>query len=86
MKDDWTLKNWEVVKGPWLWFRGEVPPVPEGHVVRVVQDYYRGHGNPHLDPVLAAHLPAAPDNASGTAEIESQDRKGECNLIDLTCL
>ena len=22
VKEDWTLKNWEVVKGPLLWFRG----------------------------------------------------------------
>jgi sodium-dependent phosphate transporter len=41
--EDWTLKSWEVIKGPFLWKRGPVPPKPEGHTAEVVQDYYRGH-------------------------------------------
>lgn len=39
--EDWTLKPWHIPLGPLLWFRGEVPPAPEG--VEIVQDYYRGH-------------------------------------------
>jgi solute carrier family 20 (sodium-dependent phosphate transporter) len=42
-QEDWTLKGWEVIKGPLLWRRGPVPPRPEGHSGQVVQDYYRGH-------------------------------------------
>lgn len=34
------MKSWEVIKGPYLWKRGPVPPKPEGEAV---QDYYRGH-------------------------------------------
>lgn len=41
--EDWTLKSWEVLKGPLLWKKGPVPPKPEGHTGQVVQDYYRGH-------------------------------------------
>jgi solute carrier family 20 (sodium-dependent phosphate transporter) len=41
-QEDWTLKGWEVIKGPLLWKRGPVPPHPDGEV-KVVQDYYRGH-------------------------------------------
>jgi solute carrier family 20 (sodium-dependent phosphate transporter) len=42
-QEDWTLKGWEVIKGPLLWKRGPVPPRPEGEKIEVVQDYYRGH-------------------------------------------
>ena len=53
--EDWTLKNWEIVKGPLLWFRGEVPPIPEGR--EVVYDYYRGHHNPKDGPLPAESRP-----------------------------
>lgn len=43
IKEDWTLKPWHVLYGPLLLRRGEVPPPPVGHPVRVLQDYYRGH-------------------------------------------
>lgn len=29
--EDWTLKSWEIVKGPFLWRRGQVPPMPSGY-------------------------------------------------------
>ncbi|PVI06948.1 phosphate transporter [Periconia macrospinosa] len=66
--DDWTLKNWEVIKGPLLWKRGPVPEVPEGVKTQVVQDYYRGHGNPHTNPILANAIPANPDDAQADLE------------------
>ena len=66
--DDWTLKNWEVLKGPMLWRRGPVPEVPEGVRQQVVQDYYRGHVNPHTNPILANEIPADP--ATQNADME----------------
>ncbi|KAL5512357.1 hypothetical protein ACEPAG_3349 [Sanghuangporus baumii] len=73
VKEDWTLKDWEVIKGPLLWKRGLVPPVPEGHAEQIVQDYYRGHGGSlHLDPVLSPNLPASPESGS---DIESNEKK-----------
>jgi sodium-dependent phosphate transporter len=41
VKEDWTLKTWEVIKGPFLLRRAAPPPMPEGH--HLVPDYYRGH-------------------------------------------
>lgn len=41
--EDWTLKPWNVIQGPFLWKKGPVPPKPEGHTADIVQDYYRGH-------------------------------------------
>ena len=63
VKEDWTLKNWEVIKGPLLWFRGEVPPPPEGQEITVVQDYYRGHLT--SDQIADAQVGAAGAPANG---------------------
>lgn len=41
--EDWTLKPWEIFYGPFLFRKGEVPPLPEGHKHQVVTDYYRGN-------------------------------------------
>jgi sodium-dependent phosphate transporter len=41
VKEDWTLKKWEAIKGPLLLRRAAPPPSPEGH--QLVPDYYRGH-------------------------------------------
>lgn len=69
--DDWTLKNWEVLKGPMLWRRGPVPEVPEGVRQQVVQDYYRGHVNPHTNPILANEIPA--DSRAQNMDIEKDN-------------
>jgi solute carrier family 20 (sodium-dependent phosphate transporter) len=53
--DDWTLKNWEIIKGPLLWKRGPVPEMPEGAEQYVVQDYYRGHVTANGDHNQALH-------------------------------
>ncbi|KAF1956564.1 phosphate transporter [Byssothecium circinans] len=66
--DDWTLKNWEVIKGPLLWKRGPVPEVPEGVKAEIVQDYYRGHANPHTNPILANAIPADPNEQQADLE------------------
>lgn len=55
--EDWSLKGWEVIKGPMLWFRGPVPPMPEGMEKQIVQDYYRGHTTKTANPVLANNIP-----------------------------
>ena len=41
--EDWTIRWYHIFLGPFLLFRGPVPPVPEDVKVQVVQDYYRGH-------------------------------------------
>ncbi|KAJ9614379.1 Na+/Pi symporter [Cladophialophora chaetospira] len=62
--DDWTLKSWEVIKGPLLWRRGEVPPQPEGEQKEIIQDYYRGHSSgAELQPALANNVPLQTDTA-----------------------
>ncbi|KAL0961175.1 hypothetical protein HGRIS_006148 [Hohenbuehelia grisea] len=41
--EDWQLKPWDILYGPFLLRRGPVPERPEGHDAEVVQNYYRGH-------------------------------------------
>ncbi|KAF4549012.1 Phosphate transporter-like protein 1 [Elsinoe fawcettii] len=41
VKEDWTLKQWEIIKGPLLLRRPPPPPMPEG--TELVPDYYKGH-------------------------------------------
>ncbi|KAI5795372.1 phosphate transporter [Peziza echinospora] len=43
VKEDWTLKWYDIFYGPLLYRRGPVPDAPEGAQVELVQDYYRGH-------------------------------------------
>ncbi|KIV92870.1 hypothetical protein PV10_04134 [Exophiala mesophila] len=89
--EDWTLKSWEVIKGPLLWRRGPVPPIPEGHAGAVIQDYYRGHnfGTPgaevpadgSLEPSPAAGgLKEAQAGADGAASNSSIEEKGPGGL------
>ena len=66
--EDWTLKSWEVIKGPMLWRRGEVPPIPEGAERQVVQDYYRGHTVKGGNPAVANHTPATLAQETGDVE------------------
>ena len=81
--EDWTLKSWEVIKGPFLWRRGEVPPPPEGQK-EVVQDYYRGHKSAvQLGPGVVNNVPAPAEsqlldpekNADGLAETSSSSTR-----------
>lgn len=41
--EDWTLRVWHIAYGPFLFKRGEVPPVPEGSKHQIVTDYYKGN-------------------------------------------
>jgi len=60
-KEDWTITWRHFFLGPLLLFRGEVPPRPEDHDVKVVQDYYRGHKTKEeLESSGTSH--AAPDD------------------------
>jgi len=67
--DDWTLKSWQVIYGPLLWWRGDVPPVREGVNQPVVQDYYRGHKNANQDPMPAQDIDAVPQEPN---DVEKQ--------------
>lgn len=40
-REDWTVKTWEIIKGPLLLKRPSPGPMPAGH--RLVPDYYEGH-------------------------------------------
>jgi solute carrier family 20 (sodium-dependent phosphate transporter) len=71
--EDWTLKSWEVIKGPLLWKRGPVPPRPEGVSAQVVQDYYRGH---KTKEELLHEIDAIPP-ASDDAEKQTKTPKAE---------
>lgn len=72
--EDWTLKTWEIIKGPLLWRRGPVPEVPEGHVGSVIQDYYRGHN--YGTPNTMVPAGEAPPVSVGTVDM-NQEVKGE---------
>jgi solute carrier family 20 (sodium-dependent phosphate transporter) len=67
--EDWTLKSWEVIKGPFLWKRGPVPPKPEGDTAEVVQDYYRGHPKAAN---LSRNIDTVPEESIGDTEKGSQ--------------
>ena len=41
VKEDWSLKPWEILKGPLLLRREHPGPIPDGK--RLVPDYYAGH-------------------------------------------
>lgn len=68
--EDWTLKSWEIIKGPLLWRRGPVPPIPEGHAGSVIQDYYRGHNYGTPDAIVPAG--DAPSAAVGTVDLNRE--------------
>lgn len=40
-REDWTVKTWEIIKGPLFLKRPAPGPMPAGH--RLVPDYYEGH-------------------------------------------
>ncbi|KAG9256592.1 phosphate transporter [Emericellopsis atlantica] len=43
MREDWTLRWYHCLKGPWLLKREPPPPTPFGYVKPQIRDYYRGH-------------------------------------------
>jgi solute carrier family 20 (sodium-dependent phosphate transporter) len=77
--EDWTLKSWEVIKGPLLWKRGPVPPRPEGQSVQVVQDYYRGH---LTKEELSRNIDAIPPVVEDVENHEKTARVGSASASD----
>lgn len=43
VQDDWTLKPYHILLGPFLLKRGPVPQRPNGAANSRIKDYYRGH-------------------------------------------
>lgn len=41
VREDWKLKQWDIIKGPLLLRRPDAGPIPAGH--QLVPDYYAGH-------------------------------------------
>ncbi|KAF2851991.1 phosphate-repressible phosphate permease-like protein [Plenodomus tracheiphilus IPT5] len=67
IKDDWTLKGWEVIKGPLLLRRPEPPVRPEGVTIGRIPDFYAGHLT-HEE--LEARRAAESHEASASGDIE----------------
>jgi solute carrier family 20 (sodium-dependent phosphate transporter) len=78
-QEDWTLKSWEVIKGPLLWRLGPVPPRPEGQSVQVVQDYYRGHATKEE---LSRNIDTVPPTADDAEKQEKLPRIGSASASD----
>jgi sodium-dependent phosphate transporter len=43
MREDWTLKWYHALLGPFLFYRNPPPPTPFGFTKPQIKDYYRGH-------------------------------------------
>lgn len=72
IKEDWQLRSWEIIKGPLLLRRGEVPPPPPSFK-GVVRNYYAGHLTRQELDARQAH-----ETLTVNDDIESQ---GEKNVI-----
>lgn len=67
IKEDWQLKSWQIIQGPLLLRRGEVPPPPE-NFTGVVRNYYEGH----LTREELEARRGRNNNAVGNDDIEAQ--------------
>ncbi|KAI8933288.1 hypothetical protein NX059_009915 [Plenodomus lindquistii] len=65
--DDWTLKGWEVIKGPLLLRRPDPPVRPEGVTIGRIPDFYAGHLTAEE---LEAKRAAESHEASASGDIE----------------
>lgn len=79
--EDWTLKTYHVFLGPLLWKRGEVPPIPEGHKVQIVIDYYEGNRTREeyenaIDSGLAGVDPKLIETRSESHDSDDLETKG----------
>ncbi|KAF5099132.1 hypothetical protein D0Z03_001080 [Geotrichum reessii] len=76
--EDWTLKSYDIIYGPFLFRRGEVPPLPEGVTHTVVTDYYQGNRNQEEIEAAATSgaagvdIHAAPAMTTRKEDIESK--------------
>ena len=72
--EDWTLKAYHIVYGPFLLTRGEVPPIPEGVNHQIVTDYYRGNRNQEeIDDALDSGAAGLDKDAIAVETIGNQD-------------
>jgi sodium-dependent phosphate transporter len=86
--EDWTLKIYHIVYGPFLLIRGEVPPIPEGVNHKIVTDYY--HGNRNQEEIEAAIDSGAAgvdknvvaSEPIGKQDIESKDAVTTVDAVD----
>lgn len=79
--EDWTLKSWEVIKGPLLWRRGEVPPMPADYKGAIIQDYYRGHVTSNTNPVIANEVVAQEGENRPSTVLEAGTSPTEKEII-----
>ncbi|KAK4868006.1 hypothetical protein LT330_007665 [Penicillium expansum] len=74
IRSDWQLKPWDMIYGPLLFRRGEVPPRP-AHV-ETVRNYYRGHKT--LEELQAERsTDVEQSHRNSNSEPESPDLKAE---------
>ncbi|KAM3463296.1 hypothetical protein NHJ6243_003330 [Beauveria neobassiana] len=77
IRQDWTLKWYHGIVGPFLLRRDAPPPTPHGFKKPVIKDYYRGH----LSPEELAHVRASETllqsvqmhGANGPPELDKDD-------------
>ncbi|KAJ5360019.1 Phosphate transporter [Penicillium concentricum] len=75
--NDWQLKPWDMIYGPLLLRRGEVPP-PPAHV-ETVRNYYRGHKT--LEELEAERsTDVEQSHSNGNSEPGSPDLKAETQV------
>ncbi|PWI73638.1 phosphate permease [Purpureocillium lilacinum] len=68
VKEDWQLKAWHILQGPFLLRRGEVPP-PPADFKGVVRNFYEGHlTREELDARRARTAAAATNDIEGQHE------------------
>ncbi|KAF5101395.1 hypothetical protein D0Z00_000874 [Geotrichum galactomycetum] len=86
--EDWTLKLYHIVYGPFLLTRGEVPPIPEGIHHKVVTDYYEGNRNQEeIEAAIDSGAAGIDTNAvaaepTGKQDIESKDAVTTVDTVD----
>jgi len=66
--EDWTLKWYDIFRGPIYWFKStdNIPPMPEGH--KLTEDYYRGRRYDEAGNLI---------DDNGRVESESVDGKSD---------
>ncbi|KAI5949227.1 PHO89 [Candida theae] len=66
--EDWTLKWYDIFRGPIYWFKStdNIPPMPEGH--KLTEDYYKGRRYDEAGNLI---------DSNGRAESESVDGKSD---------
>ncbi|ODV61645.1 inorganic phosphate transporter [Ascoidea rubescens DSM 1968] len=72
--EDWTLRKYDIVKGPIYWFKStdNIPPMPEGH--ELVIDYYKGR---RYDETTSEQLTPSHDEAVSTDIENKTSNKGK---------